>query len=99
MIIHMTGLDTRLVTYVKLHFLTLVNFFYHDISYISFITLFLILVTLLSYITVYHVVIAYNVVMHEHLYLYTHTLIRSLLMTLDSYVQEFGHLLIVQVFV
>ena len=73
MIVHMTGLYTRLVTYARLHMFTLVVFFYHDFSYISFITLFLILIILLSFISVYHVVIAYIVLMHEHLSLYTHT--------------------------
>jgi len=52
------------------------------------------LIILLSFILVYHIVIAYIVIMHEHLFLYTHTLIRSLLTTLDSYVQDFGYLLI-----
>jgi len=73
MIVHMTRLYTRLVTYVRLHILTLVVPFYHDINYISFIALFLILIILLSFISVYHVVIAYIVIMHEHLSLYTHT--------------------------
>ena len=73
--------------YASLHILTLIVSFYHDISYISFIVLFLILIILLSFISIYHVVIAYIVIMHEHLFFYTHTLIRSLLTTLDSYVQ------------
>jgi len=37
MIVHMTRLYTRLVTYVRFHILTLVVSCYHDISYISFI--------------------------------------------------------------
>ena len=74
MIVHMTGLYTRLVTYAKLHILTLVVSFYHDTSYISFITLFLILIILLSSISVYHVVIAYIIFLHEHLLLYIHSL-------------------------
>jgi len=69
----MTRLYTRLVTYAKLHTLTLVVSFCHEISYISFMTLFLILIILLSYISVYHVVISYAVIMHEHPSLYTHT--------------------------
>ena len=73
MIVHMTGLYTRLVTYARLHILTLVVPFYHDICYILFIALFLISIILLSFILVYYVVIAYIVVMHEHLSLYTHT--------------------------
>ena len=85
MIEHMIGLYTRLVTYAMLHILTLVVFFYHDISYISFITLVLILIILLSIISVYYVVVAYIVIMDEHFLL--HTLFRSLLTTLDSYVQ------------
>ena len=85
-------LYTRLVTYASIHILTLVVFFCHEINYISFITLFLILFILLSFISVYHFVIAYFVIMHEHLSLYTHSL--GLLMTLNSHVQDFGQLLI-----
>ena len=73
MIVHMTGLYTRLVTYARLHILTLVVFFYHDITYISFRPLFLILIILLSFILVYRVVIAYIIFKHEHFFLYTHT--------------------------
>jgi len=73
MIVHMIGFYTRLVTYARLHILTLVVSYYHDISFISFIVLFLILIFLLSFILVYHVVIAYLVFMHKHLSLYTHT--------------------------
>ena len=73
MIVRMTGLDTKLVTHDRLHLLTLVISFYHDTSYISFITLFLILIILLSFILVYHVVIAYIVIMPKYLSLYTHT--------------------------
>ena len=46
MIVHMTRLYTKLVTYARLHILILVVSFYHDISYISFIPLFLILIIL-----------------------------------------------------
>jgi len=35
------------------------------------------LIILLSFISVYHVVIAYIVIMHEHIFLYTHSLGRS----------------------
>ena len=99
MVVHLTGLYTRLVTYGRLHILTLVGSFYHDSSYTSFIVLFLILIISLSFISVYYVVIAYIIFMHEQLF-FTHTLIRSLLTTLDSHVQDFGHLsYIVQVFV
>ena len=45
MIVHMTGLYTRLVTYVRLHILILVSF-YHDTSYISFIALLLTIILL-----------------------------------------------------
>jgi len=48
----MTRLYTRLVTCARLHILTLVISFYHDISYISFIALFLTLIILLSFISV-----------------------------------------------
>jgi len=58
-----------------------------------FIALFLILIILLSFISVYYIVIAHIVFMHEHIF-FTHTLIRSLLTTLNSYVQDFGHVLI-----
>ena len=80
-IVHMTELYTRLVTYARLHILTLVVFFYHDISYISFITLFLILIILFQFI-----------MLLLTLFLCTstfplHTLIRSLLTTLNLHVQ------------
>jgi len=74
MVVHMTGLYTRLVTYARLHILTLVVSFYHDTSYISFIVLFLTLIISLSFILVYYVVIAYIVIMHEHFFIYTHSL-------------------------
>jgi len=93
---NMDGWYTRLVTYVRLRILPLVISFYHDINYISFIALVLILIISLSFISVYYVVIAYIIFMHEQLF-FTHTLIRSLLTTLDSHVQGIGY--IVQVFV
>ena len=49
MIVHMTELYTRLVTYARLYILTLVVSFYH-IGYILFISLFLILIILLFFI-------------------------------------------------
>ena len=55
MIVHMTGLYTRLVTYARLHILAFVVSFYHDICYISFMAFFLILISLLSLISFYHV--------------------------------------------
>jgi len=71
-----------------------VVFFYH-FSYILFIILSLILIILLSFISVYHVVIAYIIFMREHLFpSHTHILIRSLLTTLNSHVQDFGHLIL-----
>ena len=87
------------MTYARLHVLTLVVFFYHDVSYISFIRFVLDIdfFSVIFYFS-YHVVIAYIVIMHEHLSIYTHThthtLIRLLLMTLNSHVQDFEHLLI-----
>jgi len=72
MIVHMVGLYTRLVTYVRLYILTLVVSFYYDISYISFIVLFLILIIPLYFISVYHVVIAYIIFIHESSFPYTH---------------------------
>jgi len=74
MIVYMTVLYTRLVTYARLYILRFVISFYHDISYISFITLFLILIILLSFISVYHIVTAYIVIIQENLSLYTHSL-------------------------
>ena len=50
MIVHMTGLYTRLVTYARLHIMTLVVSFCHKISYTSSIDLFLILIILLPFI-------------------------------------------------
>ena len=93
-----TWLDlyTRLVTYARLYILTLVVSFCLKISYISFISCswlsYYPSFQLLCFHFSYHVFIAYVVVMHEHLSLYTHTLIRSLLTTLNSHVQGFGHL-------
>ena len=88
MIVHMTGLYTILVTYARLYILRLVVFFYHDISYISFITLFLILIILLSFISVI-ILLLFTFFLYMSTFLFTHTLIRSLLTTLDSHVQDF----------
>jgi len=44
MIVHMTALYTRLVPYARLYILTLLVFFYHDIRYISFTALLLIMI-------------------------------------------------------
>ena len=90
--LYMTRLYTRLVTYARLHILTLVVFFYHDTSYTSFIALLLILIILLSFISVYHVIIAYVVIMHEHLSLYTHSLGRFWRPWIHTS-RIFGHLL------
>ena len=65
--------------------------FYHDVIYISFTALLLILIILLSFISVYHVVTTY-IVLCTITFSFTHTLIRSLLTTLNSHVQDFGHL-------
>jgi len=91
----MTRLYTRLVTYARLHLLILVASslswyqwyvvlsFVHDIDY-SVIFFFS-----------YHVFIAQIVIMlNIFLFTHTHTLISSLLTTLDLHVQDFGHLLI-----
>ena len=54
MIIHMTGLYTRLVSYARLYILTLLVFFYHDIRYISFTALFLILIIFVIFYSLSH---------------------------------------------
>ena len=86
MIVHMTGLYTKLVTYARLHILTLV------VKYQLYIVHNFVLDIVYSVIFhfSYHVVIACIVIMHEHLSLYTHTqaLIRALLTALDSHVQD-----------
>jgi len=94
MIVHMTRLYTRLVTYARLYILTLVVSFYHNVSYISFIALFLTLIILLSFILVIMSLLLILLLCMSTFPLHTHTLIRSLLTTLDSHVQNFGHLLI-----
>ena len=86
MIVHMTGLYTRLVTYARLHILTLAGSFYHDASYTSFITLFLILIILLSFISVIMLLLL-TLLLCTNTFPFTHTLIRSLLTVLDSHVQ------------
>ena len=78
-------LYTRLVTYARLHILRLVVSFYHDTSYISFITLFLTLVILLSFILVIMWLLLILLLCTSIFPL--HTLIRSLLTTLNSHVQ------------
>jgi len=92
MIVHMIRLYTRLVTYARLHILTFVVSFYHDISKISFITLFLILIILLSFISVIMLLLLI-LLLCTNTFPFINTLIRSLLMTLNSHVQDFGHLL------
>ena len=93
MIVYMTGLYTRLVTYARLHILILVVFFYHDTSYISFISLFLILIMLLSFISVIMLLLV-SLLLCTSTFLFTHTHTRSLLTTLDSHVQVIRHFLI-----
>ena len=88
------GLYIKLVTYARLYILTLVAPCCHVISYIyrsQFaidIDYFVTFIFRLSYYCLH------CFFMHEHLPLYTHTLIRSLLMTLYSHVQGIGHFLI-----
>jgi len=86
MIAHIIGLYTRLMTYVRLHILTLVATFYHDTSDISFIPLFLILIILFFFISVIMLLLLI-LLLCTSTFPFTDTLIRSLLMTLDSYVQ------------
>jgi len=59
----------------------------------SFIALFFILVILLSFISVI-MLLLFILFLYTSTFSITHTLIRSLLMTLDSHVQGVGHLLI-----
>ena len=77
MIVHMTELYTRLVTYAKLHIFTLMGSFYHDTCYISFITLFFILVILLSFILVIMLLLLI-LFLCTSTFSFTHTLTRSL---------------------
>ena len=94
MIVHMTGLYTRLVTYARLHILILVV---RIPVYIVHNFVLAINYSVMFHFS-YHIVIT-CVVMHKHLFP-LHTLIRLLLMTLDSHVQDFWTLsYIVQVFV
>ena len=86
-------LYTRLVAYARLHILTFVVFF------LSWCQLYIVhnFVLYISYLVIFyfssHVVIAY-IAFHARAFLFTHTLIRSLLTTLNSHVQGIGHLLI-----
>ena len=57
--------------YISWH---LLSSFYHDVSYISFITLFFILVILLSFISVIILLLLTLLFMHEHSSLHTHSL-------------------------
>jgi len=73
MIVHMTRLYIRLVTYAKLCILTLVVSFYHDVSYISFIVLFLILIILLSFISVIILLLLTLLLLCTNTFFFTHT--------------------------
>ena len=98
MIVYMTGLYTKLVTYARLDMLTLVVSFCHEISYISFISLFLILIVLLSFISVIMFsLLMLLLYMSTFFFTHTHTLIRSLLTTLDLHIQIGRFFSIVQV--
>ena len=101
--IHMTGLYTRLVTYARLHILTLVISFYHDTSYILFITLLLIF----EYPVIFYFRLSCCYWLHcfyarepfpLHTHTQTHTLIRSLLTTLDCTSRYWMSYALVQVF-
>jgi len=73
MIVRMTGLYTRLVTYTRLYILTLVVPFYHDISYISFITVLLILIfSVIFYFSIR--MLLFTFFYARALFLYTHSL-------------------------
>ena len=72
MIVHMTRLYTSLVTYARLHILTLVVSFYHDTSYISFITL-LLTIILLCFISVI-MLLLFALLCTNTFSLYTHSL-------------------------
>jgi len=77
------------VTYARLHILTLVVSFYCDISYISFIILFMILVIQLSSIYNFtHVIIVYTLFICTDTFpsFFTHSL-DHFLMILDLHVQ------------
>ena len=86
-------LYTRLVTYARLHILAWV------VSFLSWCQLYIVhdfvlyIDDLVIFYFSYHVVIVY-IVFHARAFLFIHTLIRSLLTTLDSYVQGIGHRLI-----
>ena len=73
MIVHMTGLYTRLVTYARFHALKLVVRI--AIIYHSYLCPYIVYLVILHFS--YHVFIAYVVfacvVMHKHFFLYTHT--------------------------
>ena len=93
MIVHMTGLYIRLVTYARLYILTLVVPYYHDISYISFRVCYwywLFCYLLFQFI----MLLLLTLLFCTSTFSFTYTLIRSLLTTLDSHVQGIGHLLI-----
>ena len=91
MIVYITRLYTRLVTYARLNLLTLVISFYYVVSYTSFIALVFILIILLSFIPVYYVIVTYLIIMHEHSSLHTHSPGRFLT-TLDLHVQIYDTL-------
>ena len=64
----------------------------------SYLDLFLILIILLSFI-LFIIFLLLILLLYTNIFLFTHTLIRSLLTTLDSHVQGIGHFLYFQVFV
>ena len=85
------------MTYAKLHFLTLVVFFYCDMSYISFIILFMILIIQLSFI--YSLLCYYylhTVYIHDHFPFFFTYLLGHFLTTLDLHVQIGCFLLLIR---
>ena len=93
MIVHMTGLYSTLVTYIRLHILTLVFLFswyqlyivHRFILDIDYFVIFYFSLSCCSCLCYYA---------RASFSLHTHTLIRSLLMTLESHIQDFRHFLI-----
>ena len=89
MIVHMTGLYTRLVSYARLHVLTLVV--RTLVIYRSWLYSLYWLSCYLSFqLSCFHCLCCY----YTRVPFSLHTLIRSLLTILDSHVQGIGHLLI-----
>ena len=80
-------LYTRLVTYARLYILTLVVSFYHDIRYISFMIFFDIEYSVIFCFSLSCCYCLHCFYARAPFPLHTHTLIRSLLTTLNLHVQ------------